>query len=116
MENGHSQKEPKLVFKTIYRLMQVKSIAECSPWSILQYFRPSLSYHLPLRSLFCLFLNGRFTQVLLYCLSYVLGAQKNRLIEKVLLSTRNICLGLEIHVRKITFNYALLSGDLKVIH
>ena len=35
--------------------------------SILQYFRPSLSYHLSLRSLFCLFLSGRFTQVLLYC-------------------------------------------------
>ena len=30
------------------------------------YFRPSLSYHSPLRSLFCLFLSGRFTQVLLY--------------------------------------------------
>ena len=35
--------------------MQVKSIAECSPWSFLQYFRPSLSYNLPLRPLFCLF-------------------------------------------------------------
>ena len=33
--------------------MQVKSSAE---WSIRQYFQPSLSYHLPLRSLFCLFL------------------------------------------------------------
>ena len=55
-------KRPKLVFKTNYRLMQVKSIAE---WSILQYFRPSLSYQLLLRSLFCLFLSGRFTQVLL---------------------------------------------------
>ena len=32
-------------FKTDYRLMQVKSIAECSKGSILQYFRPSLSYH-----------------------------------------------------------------------
>ena len=32
----------------------------------MQYLRPSLSYHLPLRSLFCLFLSGRFTQVLLY--------------------------------------------------
>ena len=29
--------------------MQVKSIAECSKGSILQYFRPSLSYHLSLR-------------------------------------------------------------------
>ena len=31
---------------------------------ILQYFRPSLNYHLSLRSLFRLFLNGCFTQVL----------------------------------------------------
>ena len=44
--------------------MQVKSIAECSKGSILQYFRTSLSYHLSLRSLFCLFLSGRCTQVL----------------------------------------------------
>ena len=35
-------------------------------WSILQYFQPSLSYHLSLRSLFCLFLSGPFTQVLQY--------------------------------------------------
>ena len=58
-------KRPKLVFKTNYRLMQVKSIAECSKGSILQYFQPSLSYHLSVRSLFCLFLSGRFTLVLL---------------------------------------------------
>ena len=32
-------------------------------------FRPSLSYHLSLRSLFCLFLSGRFTQVLLHLLN-----------------------------------------------
>ena len=60
-------KKTKMVFKTDYRLMQVKSIAECSNGSILQYFRPSLSYQLSLRPLFCLFLSGRFTQVLLYC-------------------------------------------------
>ena len=63
--SDHSQKDRKLVFKTDYRLMQVKSIAECSKGSILQYFRPSLSYYLSIRSLFCLFLSGRFTQVLL---------------------------------------------------
>ena len=34
--------------------------------SILQYFRPSLSYHLSLRPLLCLFLRGRLRQVLLY--------------------------------------------------
>ena len=34
--------------------------------SIQQYFQPSLSYHLSLRPLFCLFLSGRLRQVLLY--------------------------------------------------
>ena len=65
-ENGHSQKDQKLICKTNYRLMQVKSISECSNGSILQYVRPSLSYDLSLRSLFCLYFSGRFTQVLLY--------------------------------------------------
>ena len=60
-------KRLKLIFKTNYRLMQVRSIAECSNGSILQYFRPLLSY-LSLRSLFLLFLNDRFAQVLLYWL------------------------------------------------
>ena len=46
--------------------MQVKSIAECSKGSILQYFQPSLSYHFRLRPLFCLYLSGRLRQVLLY--------------------------------------------------
>ena len=55
-----------MVYKTDYRLMQVKSIAEGSKGSILQYFRPSLSYHVSLRSLFYLFLSGHFTQALLY--------------------------------------------------
>ena len=32
------KKKLKLVFKTDYHLMQVKSIAECSKGSILQYF------------------------------------------------------------------------------
>ena len=47
-----------MFFKTNYHLMQVKSIAECSKGSILQNIRPSLSYHLPLIPLFCLFLSG----------------------------------------------------------
>ena len=34
--------------------------------SILQYFQPSLSYHLSLRPLFCLFLSGSLRQVLLF--------------------------------------------------
>ena len=50
--SGHLKK------KTNYRLMQVKSIAECSKGSILQSFWPSLNYHLIFRSLFYLFLSG----------------------------------------------------------
>ena len=36
------------------------------PWSILQYFRLALSYHLSLRPSFCLFLSGCLRQVSLY--------------------------------------------------
>ena len=58
-------KDQKLVFKSKYHLMHVKSIAEWSKGIILQYFRPSLSYHLSLSFLLCLFLSGRLRQVLL---------------------------------------------------
>ena len=61
------KKKTKTILMTNYRLMQVKSIAECSKWSILHYFRPSLSYHLSLRSFFFYF-SGRLRQVLLYFL------------------------------------------------
>ena len=60
------KKTPKLVSNTNYRLIQVKSIAECSPRSILQYFRPSLSYHLFLRPLFYPFIKWPLKTVLLY--------------------------------------------------
>ena len=46
-------------------------------------------------------------------LTYVLGAQKNRLIETVLLSTHNLCFGLEI--RKFNFCYALLTKVLSIL-
>ena len=41
-------KRQQIVFKTNYRLMQVKSNAECSMGSILHYFRTSLSYYFSL--------------------------------------------------------------------
>ena len=58
-----------MVFKAVYRIlriMQIESIAECSKGSILEYFRPSLSYSLSLIPLFCLFWVGHVIQVLLY--------------------------------------------------
>ena len=47
-------------------LMKVESIAECSPWNILQYFEPALSDNWSWKPIFYLFESGRFTQVLLY--------------------------------------------------
>ena len=55
-----------MVFKTNYRLMQIKSIAECSKGGILQYFRPALSYHLSLRSLFYRFLSFTVNKFLFF--------------------------------------------------
>ena len=40
-------------------------------------------------------------------LTYVLGDQKNRLVETVLLRAHNICFSREI--RKLSFNYALFT-------
>ena len=48
-------------------LMEVESIAECSTWSILQYFQPAL---IGIENqLLVFFLNGRSLQVLLYSAS-----------------------------------------------
>ena len=85
--SGHSKKRPKLVFKTNYRLMQVKRIAECSKESILQYFLPPLSYHMSLRSLFCLFVSGRLRQVLLYMKTQNTILYQNTIYFKILQST-----------------------------
>ena len=60
--------------------MKVKSIAECSSWSILQYFWPSFSYRLSLRSLLCLFLSGCLRQVLHDLILYVLGWTSTKLV------------------------------------
>ena len=41
--SGHSKIDKTKMLMTNGSLMKVESIAECSPWSILQYFRPALS-------------------------------------------------------------------------
>ena len=51
-------------------LIKVKSIAECSPWSILQYFWPGLSDNMSWKRICGLFESGCFTQVLLYILFF----------------------------------------------
>ena len=44
--------------------MKAESIAECSPWSIQQYFWPALSDNWSLKPICGRFEFGRFTQVL----------------------------------------------------
>ena len=53
-------------FMTNVSLMEVERIAECSPWTILQYFWPALNDNWSWKPIFCLFESGRFTHVLLY--------------------------------------------------
>ena len=63
--SGHSRSTPKIGFQ--YRLSLNAGQKYCRMLrSILQYFRPSLSYHFPLRSLFCPILSVCLRQVLLY--------------------------------------------------
>ena len=69
----------KKVFKTDYRLMQAKSIAECS---ILQYFRPALSYHPSLVCLFFECLLKTIFNVLLWTIQILL--YKYNILERVL--------------------------------
>ena len=65
--SGHSQRRQKLVFKTDYHIIQVKSIAECSKGSILQCFRPSFKLPFVFKTyVFFPFLSDCFRQVLLY--------------------------------------------------
>ena len=93
-------KKTKMVFRTDYRLMLVKSIAECTKGSILQYFRPSLSYHLSLKSLFCLFFSGCLRQVLLYLCSLAGWIEHYPVAnpeDKFLLKNGQLCLTIFLH-------------------
>ena len=58
-------KRPQFGFQDGLLLNACQKYCRMLQGSILQYFPPSLSNHLSLRSLFCLFLSGPFTQVLL---------------------------------------------------
>ena len=64
--SGHSKIEKTKILMTNGSWMKVESIAECSPWSILQYFWPALRDNWAWKLIFGLFESGRFRQVLLY--------------------------------------------------
>ena len=66
--SGHSKLDKTKILMTNGSFMKVESIAECSPWSILQYFWPSLSGNQPWKPFLFFFLSGHLRQVLLYIL------------------------------------------------
>ena len=68
--NGHSKTDKTKILMTNGSLMKFKSIAECSPWSILQCFWPSLSVNWSWKPICGLFESDRFTQVFLYYTLY----------------------------------------------
>ena len=59
--SGHSKIDKTKILMTNGSLMKVESIAECSPWSILQCF-----WLVVLKTILVFFLSGRLSQVLLY--------------------------------------------------
>ena len=65
-KNSHSKIDITKISMTNGSLMKVESIAECSPWSILQYFWSALSDNWSWKPIFSLFQRGCFTQVLWY--------------------------------------------------
>ena len=64
--SGHSKRRPKIGFQDRLLLNVGQKYCRMLQESILQYFQPSLSYHLSLRTLFSLCLSGRLRQILLY--------------------------------------------------
>ena len=69
MVNDHSKIDQTKVLMTLGSLLKVKSIAECSTLSILQYFWSALSYNWSWKPIFGLFESGCFSQVLLYLMT-----------------------------------------------
>ena len=63
---GHSKIYKTMVLMENGSLMKVESIAECSPWSNLQYFWPALSDNRSWKPIFVVFLSDHLRQVLLY--------------------------------------------------
>ena len=64
--SDHSKIDKTKILMTNFSLMKVKSIAECSNGSILQYFWPALSNNWAWKPILVFFLSGRLRQVLLY--------------------------------------------------
>ena len=99
--------KPKLVFKTNYRLMQIKSIAECS--------FTKLSF--VIKTFVCLFLSDCFTQVLVYCTFSTYWGHLNSLPLLTNLNFKQKWRWVQwekrshfAHLTKLTITYSLLAS------
>ena len=63
--SSHSKIEKTKILMANGSLMKAESIAECSPWSILQYFWPALRDNWSWKPIFDLLFSGHLRQVLL---------------------------------------------------
>ena len=81
--SGHSKRRPKIGFQDYLLLNAGQKYCRMLQESILQYFPPSLSYHMSLRPLFCLFLSDCLRQVLLFYLAHLAGKRHKSNIRKV---------------------------------
>ena len=101
--SGHS-KRPKIGFQGRLSLNAGQKYCRMLQESILQYFRPSLSYHLSLKPLFWLFLSGRLRQVLLYssCLSsipLIKSSRKEKILKRLALQlNKHYCIDGDLHI------------------
>ena len=68
--SGHSKMDKTKISMTNGSLMKVKSIAECSPWSNLQYFWPALSYNWSWKQIFGLFFRVAVLEWF-YCIQHL---------------------------------------------
>ena len=76
--SDHSKRRPKICFQDRLSLNAGQKYCRMLQQSILQYFWPSLTYHLSLRPLFCLLFSGCSRQVLLYSYIGLLAIQPLR--------------------------------------
>ena len=75
VKNGRLKRDKTKILRTNDSTMQVKSIAECSPWSILQFIWLALSNIWSRKPILSLFESGRFTQVSLYLFQLIVTVQ-----------------------------------------
>ena len=113
-KNSHSKIDKTNILMTNVSLMKVKSIAECSTWSILQFFWPALSNNWSWKPIFCLFESGRFTQILLYTVKNSTSIHVN--VDFHCLESGFVQLAATGCSHNILYFHCLFEGKMSLVH